>query len=109
MSRKDFDKYLSQITQQYLSLNNALKELSEEVDENMATPEKIEQLKLTIQPVKTSFDTLNYIRYLLDKPTRKTKIPRYNKQNSKLLQSCTQKSEDVLQKNEDIIKKLSER
>lgn len=107
MARKDFDDYLTQVTNQYRSLQETLKEMSEEVENNMMSPEQLNQLKATIAPVKTSFDTLNYIRYLLDKPKRKAKESRYNKQNKRVLTASKGITKDeVIRKNDDILNSL---
>lgn len=108
MARKDFDEYLTQVTNQYRSLQEALKEMSEEVENNMMSPEQLNQLKATIAPVKTSFDTLNYIRYLLDKPKRKAKESRYNKQNKRVLAASKGITKDeVIRKNDNILNSLN--
>ena len=108
MARKDFDEYLSVITRQYLELNDVLAEMSKEVSENIIEPERLEQLKATIAPVKQSFDTLNYIRYLLDKPTRKSKHEWYNKQNKSVIRSTQHvDKESTCKRNKEIIDNLS--
>lgn len=104
MARKDFDEYFYKISRQYNELNAALQELSEEVNNGMYEPERLEQLKATIAPVKSSFDTLNYIRYLLDKPTRKSKHTRYNGQNRKVIERTAYVSmQRVLDNNQTVI------
>ncbi len=107
MARKHFDSYFAQISNQYFQLNDALQELSKEVNEGMMEPERLEQLKATILPVKNSYETLNYIRYLLDKPTRKSKQARYDRQSKKVLSRCGNKSADrVIVENDVIIRGL---
>ncbi len=107
MSRKDFDLYFQQISKQYHDLNVALQDMSEEVNNGMLEPERLEGIKATILPVKNSYETLNYIRYLLDKPTRKSKHNRYNGQNKKVLNTCKDKTKElVLQENSRIINSL---
>lgn len=108
MARKHFDEYLSIITQQYISLNETLKDISKEVDEGMIEPERLEQLKATIAPVKNSFDTLTYIKYLLDKPTRSSKHKGYNNRNKKVIQQTKNVTKDVVvQRNKEVIDNLS--
>ena len=107
MSRKDFDTYFAQVSNQYFQLNDALTELSQEVNDGMVEPERLEQLKSTILPIKNSYETLNYIRYLLDKPTRRSKHSRYNRQLRKVLELSKDKtSEVVLTSNKKIIDSL---
>ena len=107
MARKDFDNYYNQICNQYFELQQVLEDLSKEVSEGMIEPERIEQLKQTIVPVENNYRTLGYIKYLLDKPTRKQKEVRYKNMNKKLLkQSEGRTQEDLVKENNDIIKSL---
>lgn len=107
MSKKDFDEYYFTVFKQYIGLNESLKEISEEVNKGMMDPDRLEQLKQTIQPVKSSFETLSYIKYLLDKPTRKSKSKGYAKRSSKLItMSKNNKREDIIKRNDDVLHKL---
>ena len=108
MARKHFEEYLSVITQQYISLNETLQDMSKEVDDGMIEPERLDQLKATIAPVKQSFDTLTYIKYLLDKPTRTAKHKSYNNRNKKVIKQTQHVTQDVVVKrNKEIIDNLS--
>lgn len=107
MARRDFDNYYNQICSQYFELQQVLEDLSKEVSEGMIEPERIEQLKQTIVPVENNYRTLGYIKYLLDKPTRKRKELRYKNMNKKLLkQSEGRTQKDLVKENSDIIKGL---
>ena len=107
MARKDFDNYYTQICNQYFELQQVLEDLSKEVSQGMIEPERIEQLKQTIVPVENNYRTLGYIKYLLDKPTRKQKEARYKNMNKKLLKQCEGRTqEDLVKENNDIIKGL---
>lgn len=107
MARRDFDNYYNQICNQYFELQQVLEDLSKEVSEGMIEPERIEQLKQTIVPVENNYRTLGYIKYLLDKPTRKQKEARYKNMSKKLLKQCEGRTrEDLAKENNDIIKGL---
>ena len=108
MARKHFEEYLSTITKQYRDLQETLAEMSKEVNEGMIEPERIEQLKTTIAPVKNSFDTLLYIKYLLDKPVRPNKHKRYDKANQKVLDATAHVSKThVVENNNKVIASLT--
>lgn len=107
MARKHFDDYYNKIYKQYTELQKALAEMSAEVDQGMMSPERLEQLKRTINPVKSSFESLSYIRYLLDKPTRKSKHSQYERRSKKLIQQCGEHSADkVIANNASLISEL---
>ncbi len=107
MARKDFDEYYNKISSQLFELDKVFKELAAEADAGMVEPERLEQVKITIEPIKTSYHTLSYIKYLLDKPNRKSKQDRYDKQNRKILDSTKgYHSKDYIDKNSHILRGL---
>ena len=67
MARRDFDAYYNKIASQLFELDRVFKDLSQEADAGMVEPERLEQVKKTIEPIKNSYQTLSYIKYLLDK------------------------------------------
>lgn len=103
MAKKDFDEYYNKIFKQYNDLQVTLEDMSKEVSNGMIEPERLEALKNTIAPVATSFQTLSYIKYLLDIPTRKTKCKRYNTNNYLLKRVGDCNGNTILSKNKEII------
>lgn len=102
--KRDFDEYYNKICEQYFQLQEVLKDISNDISNNIVDPNRIEQVKQTILPVENSYRTLSYIKYLLDKPARKSKLKRYNKKSKKLLDiSKGHQSTDIINKNADII------
>ena len=107
MAKKHFDSYYTQLYRQYEALKTNLAEMSQEVNEGMMPPERLEQLKATIQPVKNSFEMLSYVKYLLDKPTRRSKHIKYDRQSKKQLnRSGSNTANDVLKRNQAILNSL---
>lgn len=105
MARKHFDDYYNAICKQYFELNEVMKDLSEDVDKGMRTPEAVEQLKATILPVQNNYKTLSYIKYLLDKPARESKVKRFNKQSRNLLLiSKGRQAIDLIEENKQALK-----
>ena len=109
MAKRDFDDYYNKVYAQFHSLQQAFDEMSKEVNSGMVEPERLKQLELTITPIKDSYHTLSYIKYLLDKPAKKQKLPRYKQMNKKLLDVCKgYKDTDVLKRNSDILNSLKQ-
>lgn len=108
MARKHFDEYLNTITKQYRDLQETLSEMTVESESGMIEPERIDQLKATIQPIKNSFDTLIYIKYLLDMPNRKSKQKNYDSAN-KYIKEYTKSvcMEKVYETNKHVLENLS--
>ena len=110
MARKDFDDYYNKISSQLFELDKVFKDLEMEVSSGMVEPERIEQLKITIEPIRNSYHTLSYIKYLLDKPARKSKHGRYDGQNKRLLKnSVGYHRSDIVGRNDRILKELREK
>jgi hypothetical protein len=104
MARKDFDDYYNKVCKQFHSLKVVFDDLSKEVAEGMVEPERQKQLEATIEPIKNSYQTLSYIKYLLDKPNRKEKEARYKRMNKKLLEiSEGHTQQEVLKQNQYIL------
>ena len=103
MSIKHFAKYYRELQQNYNDMVQGLQELEESCTTQMVTPEMIEQYKLTLQPIKDSFLTMQYVKYLLDMPNKKEKQERYKKQYSKLDKTHY---ENLPQENSQRIKEL---
>ena len=107
MARRDFDAYYNKIASQLFELDKVFKDLSAEADAGMVEPERLEQVKITIEPIKTSYQTLSYIKYLLDMPANKSKRSRFASQNRKLLNvSKGHQSKDIIDRNDNILKEL---
>ena len=103
MAKKDFDEYYNKIFKQYNDLQVTLEDMSKEVSNGMIEPERLEALKNTVAPVATSFQTLSYIKYLLDIPTRKTKRKRYDTNNYLLKRVGNCNGNTIMSKNKEII------
>ena len=109
VSKKHFDEYFNKIYLQHLQLQRALEDMTKEVEQNIVSPERIEELKKTIQPVRTAYETLLYVKYLLNMPKRKSKVNKYNKQEFSKMKSKTGNNygPNVIKNNESVIRNLS--
>lgn len=105
--KKDFDIYYSKVCKQLLALEDTFNDLAKEVSNGMVEPERQTQMENTIQPIRDSYQTLSYIKYLLDKPAKSKKHSRYKSMNKKLLEvSKGKQAKDILKRNDDILKGL---
>lgn len=108
MSKKDFDEYYKQVTDQYNEMKEVLNEFEEMSLTNLVSPEQIENIKLTMQPIKDNYMALSYVAFLLNKPTRKRKQDTYKRQNNKFLKTLDENKskEKVIQQNSSQIQKM---
>lgn len=109
MSKRHFEEYLNNVYNSYLQLEKVYNAYLEECQKDMVEPERLQSLEEMIKPVKDSYNTLRYIKYLLDMPNRESKGARYINQNKRLLNSIDDKykKEAVLRANEETINKAT--
>lgn len=105
MSQKDVIKYYNEVVENYKDMLENLKDMEEEMKESLVTPEQVDQMKRMAQPIVDNYRTLSYIIFLLNRPTKKEKFNRYEKQNKKLLENCRTK-EEVLNENKEALNNL---
>ena len=81
MSRKDVQNYYDQMFQDYYEMVEALKDMEKECAEGLVSPDRVEQLKKMLEPIKLNYGRLSYVMFLLNKPNKKEKQKWYAKQN----------------------------
>ena len=86
MAVKDIIKYYDEVCDVYHELFEDLKEVEKEFNEGLLSPERFEQYKRNIEPIKANYERLSYIIYLLNKPQRKSKTKSYERQHKKELE-----------------------
>ena len=79
MSKKHFDEYFSDLQKNYLDMIDVLKQCEIECSQKMVSPETIDRIKGTLEPIKDQYFSVLYMKYLLDKPAKKSKQSRYEK------------------------------
>lgn len=110
MSRKDVQDYYNQLTEDYHEMVMTLKDMEKECEEGLVSPDRVEQLKQLIEPIKTNYSRISYIIFLLNKPNKKEKQRWYAKENSNkafvteaTLDGVRQENKHALQKAKNII------
>lgn len=88
MAKRDFDREYDQIERDYLDMVAELKDMEKELGDGLVSPDMFENMKKMAQPLLNNYRVWNYIKFILDKPTRKEKQTRYAAQNKKLLENC---------------------
>lgn len=79
MSMKHFIAYYNELQKNYNDMVIGLQELEKACSTGMVEPERVDQFMKTMQPIKDSFLTMQYVKYLLDKPNKKSKLNKYEK------------------------------
>lgn len=108
MSKRHFDEYFNKVAAQYHELLEGVKEFEEAAMTKMISPERVEEYKQTLKPIKDNYMTLSYVKYLLNQPERDSKERRYIGSNKKLLKGLDSKRSPsgVLAENSKVLEKL---
>ncbi len=85
MSKRHVDEYFNTIADQYHEMLQALHEIEEECSKGLMDPDRLEQIKTLIEPLKENYMRISYIMFLLNKPNREKKVKKYEEQNKRLL------------------------
>lgn len=105
MSVKHVKEYYNQLFKDFHEMTTMLREMEDECQKNLISEEQLENIKKTIEPIKTNFERIQYIMFLLDQPNKKEKVARYKKRNEALLKNSV--SLDELKKeNKEALDKL---
>lgn len=108
MAKKDVDEYYAQVCHDYSEMLSTLTDMEEAFNENLVSEAQLNQVKSMIEPLKRNYMTLSWVIYLLNKPTRKEKTDRYNRQMKKFLKDkdLLRDKEHILQENQSVISDL---
>lgn len=106
MSRKDVQDYYNQIYVDYTDMVQALKDMEQECTNGLVSPDRVNQLKEMLEPIKINYQRISYIMYLLDKPNKKEKRRWYDNQNKNKYVGTTLK--EVREENKSYIEKAKQ-
>ena len=110
MSIKHVNEYYKQICDQYKEMFEDIKDLEKEAETGLIEPERVERLKEQVAQIKQNYERWTYMMFLLHQPNRKEKIKKYQRQNTKLLNSLSNSNslEAVIEENENAMQHIGE-
>lgn len=108
MSKRHVDEYFNTIANQYQEMLQALKDMEEECANNLLDPDRLEQMKTLIEPLKENYMRISYIMFLLNRPDKESKLKEYEERNQKLLSKIPKeaKLEAIQEENQKIIDEI---
>lgn len=108
MARKDVQIYYDQVCEQYHEMLENIKDFEKECSDGLIEPERLDQLKLNMQPIINNYKTLSWIMFLLNKPTKKSKHVRYENQNKKFIKHIEKQftQQGIINSNEKTLQQL---
>lgn len=109
MSVLDVKKYYDEVCEQRRLMIEEIKDFEAEAEKGLVEPERLDEIKETIQPLLNNYQTLSYIMFLLNKPVKKHKHERYRRQNTKLLKSIDPQftKEGIIEQNNTVINNIN--
>lgn len=99
MAKRHLIEYFDKVAKQYSEMLDELKDFENECNNGLIEPEKFEQFKEILQPLKNNYMMWSYAIYLLNLPNREKKV-KIVKRRGKNLQDNT------LKENKEVISKL---
>lgn len=109
MAKRDVTEYCYTMLQQYIELQNDLKDFEQAFRDGHITEERLAEVKFDVERVKENYDRLVYIQYLYDLPNRPKKKEKFKKANKDIEQYFDEKnasSATVFEENKSIIGKI---
>lgn len=108
MSKRHVDEYFNTIANQYHEMLESLREIEEECNKGLMDPDRLEQIKTMINPLKENYMRISYIMFLLNQPNREKKVKKYQEQNKKLLNNIPKKDrlEGIKEENQKTINNI---
>lgn len=73
MAKSHVVQYFLEVENQYLEMAENLKEMQQLASDNKVSAEDYEQVFREVETLKTNYERIAYIMFLLNKPQRKTK------------------------------------
>ena len=103
MAVKHIKEYYNEVCNQYSEMLSEIRDFEKEASQGLIEPERLDQIKESIKPLMNNYQTLSYIMFLLNKPSRKEKEKRYERQNKKLLSKIEKQftKDGILKENTD--------
>ena len=95
MSVKHVKQYYNQVCDLYHELFENLRDLQKEAEQGLISPEKLEDYKKIIEPVKTNYERWSYMIFLLNMPNKKEQQKKYKKQRKEEVEEFTKNQADT--------------
>lgn len=108
MAIKHIREYFDIVANQYVEMIDAYRDLEKECQEGLVEPERLDNMRLLLDPIKANYLRISYIMYLLNKPARESKGPKYVQANKKLLEKISKEHtlEGVVEENKAALESI---
>ena len=72
MAKRHVTQYYLQMESQYFEMVENLRDLNEDVQKGIVSPEEYQMLQQEVEKLRENYERISYIMLLLNKPNRKT-------------------------------------
>lgn len=110
MAVKHVREYYDDVCNQYVAMMHEIRDFEEEANKGLFPPERLDEIKKMIEPLKANYETLSWIIFLLNQPNRKSKQKGYEIRNKKFIESFNKArtKAGVIKENEEVINKFKQ-
>lgn len=74
MAKRHVVEYFDKVANQYKDMLNELKDFEDECNNGLVEPERFDNFKKIIEPLKNNYMTWSYMMYLLNLPNKEKKV-----------------------------------
>jgi len=108
MSVKHVKEYYKQVCDQYQEMLENIQDCEKDLENQLVSPEYIDNLRQQIEPVKNNYMTMSWIMHLLNQPNRKSKVRPYQERMKKVTDKIDKqfKPDKLLEENQMLINSL---
>lgn len=104
MAKRHVIDYFNKVADQYHSMLLEIRDFEEECNKGLIEPERLDEVKKIIEPLKNNYMTWSYMMFLLNLPNRERKVKDYKRRNARLINNYKDTS---LEDNNAVLTKLN--
>lgn len=101
MAKRHIEDYFNKVADQYKEMLDELRDFEKECNEGLVEPERFDNFKKIIEPLKNNYMMWSYAMYLLNLPNRESKVKTVKRRENKNKITCK-----VIDENKEILDKL---
>lgn len=101
MAKRHVEDYFNKVADQYKEMLDELRDFEKECNEGLVEPERFDNFKKIIEPLKNNYMMWSYAMYLLNLPNRESKVKTVKRRENKNKITCK-----VIDENKEILDKL---
>ena len=94
MALRDVKEYYFKMLGQYMEMKADLADFEQALKDGFITEEQMQAAYDDVDRIQQNYERLSYIMYLLELPNRKSKQPKYNTRNKKLVEAFKDRKAD---------------